>query len=154
MDSEAKLERRLKEFGKKIREFREASGLLQDEVYARGGPSDKVQSRVENGAPPAPSITTLKKYEVGLGLRPGSAAESLFQGGALVSDDGAAHPESEADIRLRIALEKALERAGVTGVAARKHGNRGGRGYELSARDAAKLVKLLNSLPKSNKRIP
>lgn len=148
MADEAKLKRQITEFGTRIREFREAKGLLQDEVYARGGPSDKVQSRVENGVPPAPSITTLKKYEDGLGLLPGNAADAFHNGAELVQDDGSAHPETEADIRLRIELEKALERVGVSRVAFRKQGS---RGYELSPRDAAKLIKVLNSMPAPGK---
>lgn len=140
---EAKLER----FGTLVRQRRLDLGLTQDQVAAAGGPSDKKQTQIENGASPAPSITTQAKVDKGLQWKPGSAASAL-RGGvpAKLEDEPAITYE---DIDRAVALAQALERTGVTQVGARgAHRNANGR---LSDEVIDQLIDLLNSLPPADR---
>ncbi|ATL65374.1 hypothetical protein CRH09_03230 [Nocardia terpenica] len=88
MEDQANLERKIESFGKKVLEFRLSKNLYQADVYANGGPSDKVQQRIEAGKGPAPTRGTLEKYDAGLSLRRGSAAAAFHHGADLEEDDG------------------------------------------------------------------
>lgn len=133
----AKLER----FGKIVRKRRLGLGLTQDQVAMAGGPSDKRQTKIENGAPPAPSLTTLAKLDMALRWEPGSAA-AAFNGDAPTPLGGQTFTAD--DIDRRVALALALERAGVTKAA--RHTARGVNGV-LTDEVIDALIDLLNSLP-------
>ncbi|WP_037183788.1 helix-turn-helix domain-containing protein [Rhodococcoides fascians] len=64
-------------FAQTIRARRNKLGLTQEEVSAKGGPSDTTQRRVEGGEIFNITQSTLKKYEAGLDWRPGVVAELL-----------------------------------------------------------------------------
>ncbi|AHK35458.1 hypothetical protein OPAG_08329 [Rhodococcus opacus PD630] len=136
-------EANLKRFGAIVRSRRLALGLKQDQVAEAGGPSDKRQTKIEHGAPPAPSLTTLAKVDKGLQWAAGSAAATL-NGGHPTPLEEPTYTQEEVD--RRVALEMALQRAGVKRVAARgAHKNAAGSG--LSPEVVDQLIDLLNSLP-------
>lgn len=132
----------LERFGKIVRGRRLARGMTQDQVKAAGGPSDKRQTKIENGTPPAPSVTTLAKLDKALDWAPGSAAATLNGGTPTPLEEQLL---TEEDIDRRVALALALDHAGVTNVAARG-APRGARGV-LDDEVIDSLIDLLNSLP-------
>ena len=67
----------LKALGQAVYERRSMLGLTQDQVAARGGPSDTTLTRIEAGEPPVPMAATLRKLDVGLSWTPGSARRVL-----------------------------------------------------------------------------
>lgn len=71
----------LKRFGDIVRERRQALRLSQEDVTARGGPSDTTLTKIENVEwnPTRPN-ETLRKLDVGLGWEPGSARRVLDGG--------------------------------------------------------------------------
>lgn len=136
----------LKRFGMTVRGRRLALGLTQDQVTAAGGPSDKRQTKIENGTPPAPSVTTLAKLDKALRWEPGSAAAAL-NGGTPTPLEG--RTLTTEDVERRVALALALERAGVTDLAARG-ATREANGI-LNDEVIDSLIDLLNSLPAVNR---
>ncbi|WP_430336150.1 hypothetical protein [Rhodococcus sp. ACT016] len=134
----AKLER----FGRIVRKRRLGLGMTQDQVTLAGGPSDKRQTKIEHGTPPAASLTTLAKLDQALRWEPGSAAAAL-NGGTPTPIEG--QTLTADDIDRRVALALALERAGVTKTAAR--GAPRGENGVLTDDVIDSLIDLLNSLP-------
>ena len=134
---------KLRRFGVIVRKRRLALGLLQDQVHAAGGPSDKRQTGIENGLTPAPSLTTLAKVDAGLQWAPGSAAATLGGGLPTPLDRPAFSAE---DVERHTKLTVALERAGVHQVTA-NGAQRTAGGTALSADVVDQLIEILNSLP-------
>lgn len=136
---------KLRRFGKIVRSRRQALGLTQNQVQSVGGPSDKRQTQIENGAPPAPSLTTLAKVDAGLRWRPGSAAATLNGGNPTLIDEAVYSAE---DLERHTRLTLALERAGVRAVAARG-AQRVEGGTVFSADAIEELIAVLDALPPS-----
>ncbi|WP_157129147.1 helix-turn-helix transcriptional regulator [Nocardia amamiensis] len=139
-------EAKLKRFGNIVRERRLELGLTQDEVTERGGPSDKRQTKIENGQPPVPSVTTLRNLDVALEWEPGSAAATLRGGNPTVAKRRPGMYTSE-EVERRVALELALARHGIDRVAARHHASGPGGGLQLGAKTVDQLIEVLNSIP-------
>jgi transcriptional regulator with XRE-family HTH domain len=133
-------------FGQIVRARRIELGLTQAKVTANGGPSDRRQTRIERGYGPAPSVDTLDKVDRGLQWAPGSAA-AVLRGADPTPVDEVSY--SAEDVQRRVALEVALDRAGVRQVAARDHTPRANDDYRLAPEVVDQLISLLNSLPPS-----
>lgn len=73
MNTEAGMER----LGRSIRLMRELTGLTQDQIAERGGPSDVTIRGLENGAGKKPNAATLRKLDKGLGWPEGFAAKII-----------------------------------------------------------------------------
>ena len=73
MNTEAGMER----LGRSIRLMRELTGLTQDQIAERGGPSDVTIRGLENGAGKKPNAATLRKLDKGLGWHEGTAAKIM-----------------------------------------------------------------------------
>lgn len=134
---------KLRRFGKIVRSRRLALGLTQSQVTEKGGPSDKRQTQIENGTPPAPSLTTLAKVDMGLRWKPGSAAAAL-NGGTPTPVEAAVYTAEDLDRHARLTV--ALERAGVRAVGARgAHRVEGGTVFSADAIE--ELIAVLDALP-------
>ena len=55
-----------------LKAAREAAGLSQTELAERSGVGQPVISRIESGERVNPSITTVRRLEAALGLKPGT----------------------------------------------------------------------------------
>ena len=139
-------EAKLKRFGRIVRERRKELDLLQDDVAARGGPSDKRQTKIENGRPPVPSVTTLRNIDVALEWEPGSASATLRGGTPTVAKKQPGMYTSEEVSRL-VALELALARHGIDRLAARNHAAVPGEALQLGPETVDQLINVLNSIP-------
>lgn len=70
----------LKNLADHVKARRDAMDWSQLDVYRRGGPSNSTLTTIENAGTPAPSRSTLKKLDIGLGWEPGSAKNTLAGG--------------------------------------------------------------------------
>lgn len=143
---------KLKRFGEVVKARRLELGLTQDEVTAVGGPSDKRQTKIENGAPPAPSLTTLAKVDRGLQWVSGSAARTVAGGEPTKLEDVPATPTQavvadpdELDRHIRLAV--AFERAGVTTIEQRGATRHTSEGTTFSPEVIDQLIDILNARP-------
>ncbi len=127
--------------GTLVRKRREELGLNQDDVAERGGPSDKSQTRIERGQAPRPTAKTLAKIDLALEWTRGSAAAVLA--GKAPTPVGATYTAEDIERHARLAA--ALERAGVTSVAARGV-KRGPEGTSFTPEAIDELVQILNEL--------
>lgn len=93
----------LSQFGHRVRQRREELGLTQLQVAAQGGPSNTTQTKVENGEPPPPIPSTLRKIDSGLRWLQGSARALLVDGAEpiespiLVAEKRHHKPETDLD---------------------------------------------------------
>lgn len=139
---------KLKRFGRLVSEQRRGEGLTPQEVHGRGGPSAKRLLEIEAGTAPMPRISTLRKIEKGLGLKPNCASKALHGDGVLVPEKQARKQTyTEEDVQRRVELARALDRAGITGIATRNPGSDGE--FRLPAEIIDQLISILNSLPDS-----
>lgn len=138
---------KLRRFGKIVHARRMTLGLTQVQVADRGGPSDKKQTQIENGTPPAPAVSTLAKIDIGMQWKPGSAAAALHGGDPMPIEQAAVYTAEDLDRHARLTL--ALERAGVRSVAARG-AERVEGGTVFSADAIEELITVLNSLPREH----
>lgn len=128
--------------GSEVRKRREELGLTQDDVVERGGPSDKSQTRIERGQAPRPTATTLAKLDTALEWTRGSAAAVLA--GKSPTPANVAYTAEDVERHARLAA--ALQKAGVTSIAARGV-KRGPDGTSFTPEAIDELVKILNDLP-------
>lgn len=77
----------LKRLAEYVKTRREHLGLRQDEVGEHGGPSTTTLTKVENATPPAPAPVTLRKLDVGMGWKAGSARQVMFGGYPELDED-------------------------------------------------------------------
>ncbi|WP_331761196.1 helix-turn-helix domain-containing protein (plasmid) [Nocardia sp. NBC_01377] len=132
----------LKRLGKMVRARRRELELNQDEVYARGGPSDTKLTEIEQGRTPFPSLTTLRKLDRALGWAEGYSNSVLCGTDRVVSD----HEPVEADDELHDALAAAFARHGITHMAARSVGT-DRSSLLLGMPEIQQLIRILNTLP-------
>lgn len=135
---------KLKRFGGWVRARRRELGLTLAETQQAGGPSDKKLGEIERGdAIYTPNRDTLAKIDVALKWRPGSSAAALHGGVPPIPINESVYTEEE--VRRRVMLELALERAGVRKVAARNHED--DQSVRLSGEVIDQVIEILNSLP-------
>lgn len=143
----------LGDLGLAVRQRRHDRGWTQDDVVARGGPSDKILTRIENNRPPAPSFTTQAKLDTALEWVRGSAA-AVLAGGEPTPLEDVVTPEVEANtdegddvVQRHIKLGLAFEHAGVTSIMQRGAASQTGRGMTFSPEVIDELIEVLNSVP-------
>lgn len=131
--------------GSIVRRRREELGLTQDQVTERGGPSDKSQTRIERGQLPRPTAKTLAKLDRALKWDQGSAAAVLV--GRDPRPLNTVYTAEDLERHARLAA--ALQRAGVTSIAARGV-KRGPDGTSFPPDAIDELVNILEGIDRGN----
>lgn len=93
----------LGEFGVMVKARRDQLGLTQEQVSAKGGPSDTTMTKIENGDGKPPADLTLRKLDRALSWAPGTARSLLH--GEFPLPDGEPLPDVQMGRRRRAAQQ-------------------------------------------------